>query len=348
MRIVAFLLTFCIPVAASAAPQDVAKKLFPKTVLLNIKANDGQPSALGSGFILRDGLVVSNFHVIEGAGSGFVNRVGDKTKWKIKGIVAKDEARDLVILDVEGLKEEGVTLSERDSIEVGETIFAVGNPRGLEGTFSQGIVSGHREYEGLRLLQVTAAISPGSSGGPIVDEKGEVVGVAVATFRGGQNLNFAVPIRYLKELITKVSKPEPLAKSSKSQSKKSLFDSVNGGRSTDGVSAGSFLWSGLSPGQTLGSVGEYTLSLKNNLDTSIRDPVILVVFYDRSGAVIDFAAVTYDGLIPPGLAKRVSGEVESSIKQLTTPISKSNQFMYADRPETRLEFRTLGFTLEDE
>jgi len=86
-------------------------------------------------------------------------------------------------------------------IEVGETVYALGNPQGLEGTISVGIVSGVRESGGLRLLQITSPISSGSSGGPLVDTKGRVVGVVAATLREGQNLNFAIPSAHVRRLI---------------------------------------------------------------------------------------------------------------------------------------------------
>jgi hypothetical protein len=347
MKILSILWVLLVPALALASPQDVARNLFPKTVMLTMKDSQGRPTALGSGFIIPKGYIVTNFHVVEGASSGFIKRAGDRTKYRITGIVEKNEAVDLVILAVDGMPEEGVKLSDRKSIEVGETVFALGNPRGLEGTFSQGIVSSVRELDDLSLLQITAPISPGSSGGPIADEKGEVVGVAVATFRGGQNLNFAIPAKYVKNLETTISSPKPLAESSNASKTKSFFESMQSGKSTDGVIAGSFLWDGSTPGATLGSDGGFTLTLRNNLDTTIRTPIILILFYDQSGSVIDFTATTFDGLIPAGMAKRVSGSVDPSTKQLTTLVSRSNHFMYSDRPATKIEYRTLTFSIED-
>lgn len=88
-------------------------------------------------------------------------------------------------------------------MEVGDNVYVVGNPRGLEGTFSQGLVSGVRNVKGNRYLQITAAISEGSSGGPILNESGQVVGIAVASVREGQNLNFAVSGLDLAAIIFK-------------------------------------------------------------------------------------------------------------------------------------------------
>src|SRR6516225_1013196 len=126
---------------------------------------------------------------------------------------------------------EALSIGNSDAVQVGDSVYAVGNPEGLEGTFSQGIVSGIRESGGDRLLQITAPISPGSSGGPVLNEKGEVIGVSVATFRDGQNLNFAVPSIYLKELLSKAGPLIPLAQA---KAQKSVLADV-GGRGNDGV-----------------------------------------------------------------------------------------------------------------
>jgi hypothetical protein len=344
----ALFLLVALTVAGHASPQEVAKALFPKTVLLTMQDSSGRPVALGSGFVLKKGYVVSNHHVIEGSASGFAKRVGDKAKYKIRGVVAKDEARDLVILAVDEFAEDDVTLSKTGSVEVGDTVYAIGNPRDLEGTFSQGIVSSLREFTEFSLLQITAPISPGSSGGPIANDKAEVVGVAVATFRGGQNLNFAIPAKFVTALENQIGEPRPLSQESGKPRQKTLFDSLESGKSTEGLSSGSFLWDGSSPDATLGSNGRFTISLKNNLDTAVANPMVLVLFHDRSGDVVDYALVTFRGTIPAKLGKRASGSVDPSTKQLTTAISRNNQFMYSATPNTKIEFRTLSFSLSDE
>jgi len=170
--------------------QEIARKAFGSTVLLVMEDTNGQPLSLGSGFFVRDGEVASNLHVVEGAARGYAKIIGQKTKYDIEGITAVDPERDLVVLKISGARARAVALGNSESIQVGETVYAVGNPQGLEGTFSQGIISSIRKVGNDKLLQITAPISPGSSGGPVLNGKGEVIGVSVATFRGGQNLNF--------------------------------------------------------------------------------------------------------------------------------------------------------------
>ena len=83
----------------------------------------------------------------------------------------------------------------------GQSIFVIGSPKGLPGTISDGIISGYRNFEGVNLMQMTAPISSGSSGGPVLNVKGELIGISVSQLIEGQNLNFAIPKNYLIELI---------------------------------------------------------------------------------------------------------------------------------------------------
>jgi S1-C subfamily serine protease len=211
------LLFFGASSAHAQTAQEIAKKAFRSTVLLVMEDANGQPLSLGSGFFIRDGEIASNLHVVEGAAKGYAKLVGEKTKYDIEGITAVDPGRDLVVLKFAVARSQALPLGNSDAVQVGESVYAVGNPQGLEGTFSQGIISSIREVGTDKLLQITAPISPGSSGGPVLNGKGEVIGVSFATFRGGQNLNFAIPSNYLKTLITKAGPAKPLAQAKASK-----------------------------------------------------------------------------------------------------------------------------------
>src|SRR5712692_5035457 len=200
--------------------QEIAKKAFGSAVLLVMEDGNGQPLSLGSGFFVRDGEIASNLHVVEGAARGYAKLVGEKTKYNIEGIAAVDAVRDLVVLKIADSRSQALLLGNSDVVQVGESVCAVGNPQGLEGTFSQGIVSSIREVGADKLLQITAPISPGSSGGPVLNTKGEVIGVSVATFTGGQNLNFAIPSSYLRTLLSKPSRLEHLAAATSQKTEK--------------------------------------------------------------------------------------------------------------------------------
>jgi hypothetical protein len=181
---------------------DIAKNWLPSTVSLVMEDNFKQPLSLGSGFIIGNGKVVTNLHVIEGAKFGSVFISGSSTKHKIEGYFSIDKQNDLAILSVPTLTGKPIQLASLNP-EVGEKVYAIGNPKGLSGTISEGIVSGIRDLENKKLIQITAPISPGSSGGPVLNNKGEVIGVAVGTLASGQNLNFAIPSSMVNSLIQK-------------------------------------------------------------------------------------------------------------------------------------------------
>ena len=331
---IAFLmLLLCgIPVANAQTPQQIAKKAFNSTVLLVMEDANGQPISLGSGFFVRNGQIATNLHVVEGAARGYAKLVGQKTKYDIEGITAIDPQRDLVILKVSAFGAQVLFLGDSDALQVGESVYAVGNPRGLEGTFSQGIISSIREVGTDKLLQITAPISPGSSGGPVLNGVSDVIGVSVATFRGGQNLNFAIPSNYLQALVAKAGATKPLSQAKSSKSNSSILADI-GGRSTDGVTGGKLTWT-----YTAMQSGDYAFSLRNQLRENVRNIYCFVIFYDVQGDPIDVDVVQFRGLIPAGLAKRVTSKVDSSVQALTTR-------SMAARPHTKVEFRILDFEI---
>src|SRR3990172_4626909 len=257
------LMFFCASSVHGQPAQEIARKAFGSTVLLVMEDANGQSISLGSGFFVRDGEIASNLHVVEGAARGYAKLVGQKAKYDLEGITAVDPERDLVVLKISSAGSPVLPLGSSDAVQVGDPAYAVGNPRGLEGTFSQGIVSSIREVGTDKLLQITAPISPGSSGGPVMNEKGEVIGVSVATFTGGQNLNFAIPSAYLKALLAKTGPAKSLAQTKPVKGQQSILSDF-GGRSSEGVVGGQLTWR-----YTAVQQGEYALSLRNQLRENV-------------------------------------------------------------------------------
>ena len=316
--------------------QQIAQRVFRSTVLLVMEDAGGQPVSLGSGFFVRDGEIASNLHVVEGALRGYAKIVGEKTRYDIEGITGIDTDRDLVLLRVSARGSPPLSLGNSDTVQVGEPVYAVGNPQGLEGTFSQGIVSSIRKVGSDKLLQITAPISPGSSGGPVLNSKGEVMGVSVATFRGGQNLNFAIPSNYLRVLLSKAGPAKQLPKEKSSGQKRSILADL-GGRNTEGVVGANFTWTNPICSNC---GGHYTFSLRNRLRINVRNVYCLIVFYDSAGSPIDVDIVQYRELIPAGLAKRLSGKVDQSVQNLSKPDESGN-------PRSIVECRILDFQMVD-
>src|SRR3954470_10711079 len=167
------------------------------------------PSGLGSGFILNeDGYLITNFHVIEGETQLSVevyhqqNGQLERSTYKQIRIVAMNKFQDLALLkidDKDAPQFSRVVLGDAENLAVGEGVFAIGSPLGLERTVTQGIVSTKtREFEGALYLQTTAQINPGNSGGPLFNLAGEVVGITNMKITFGEGLGFAIPIEGVK------------------------------------------------------------------------------------------------------------------------------------------------------
>jgi len=205
----------------------LAKKARPAVMLLVVSDANGKEIATGTGFLVSsDGKLITNHHVIEGAASA-VAKAENGGLFPVAGVLADDPTNDIVLLKLKGKDLPFLPLGNSDKIEVGTRIAVIGSPLGLEGTVSEGIVSAVRELLGdQRLLQVTAAISPGSSGSPALNARGEVVGIARALIQTGQALNFAVPVECGIRLLAKVNQsavPQPLNQSANASGENAIF-----------------------------------------------------------------------------------------------------------------------------
>ena len=156
--------------------QQIAQNALNSTVYLEMQKADGGISQ-GTGFFIHPNYLATNHHVAENATAAYVKLVGQETTYTIESIAATDEEHDLALLKVIGPTAPILPLANSDAVEIGETIYVVGNPKRLEGTFSKGIVSAIRSDGANRWIQIDASISPGSSGGAVLNSKGEVIGV---------------------------------------------------------------------------------------------------------------------------------------------------------------------------
>lgn len=191
--------------AADLTPAQIAERATPSVVLIRV------PDGLGSGFVVgADGRFVTNYHVIRGAKQATVV-AADGHEYKDVELLAADIAHDLVLLRVSARNLTPLPLGDSASARPGQHVVAIGHPLGLGNTVSDGLVSAVREIsKDLTLLQISAPISPGSSGGPVFNDRGEVIGISALVISSGQNLNFAIPIDAIKPLL-KSDKGIPLA-----------------------------------------------------------------------------------------------------------------------------------------
>ncbi len=196
-------ITATLPAASQRAPSlpELARSVSPAVVLIATSDKNGNPLAEGSGFVVdANGLIATNLHVIKGAYSASVTLANGDTYDSVL-VADADSRKDLALLQIKAVDLKFLRFGDSDSVQVGQHVVAVGNPEMLANSVSDGIVSAVRQLEGMRLLQITVPISHGSSGGPLLNDGGEVIGVTKATYSEGQNLNFAVPANYLKPMI---------------------------------------------------------------------------------------------------------------------------------------------------
>ena len=189
------------------SPKEQARRVGPSVIKV------ATPGGLGSGVIVNaEGYAITNAHVIQGETNlrvtvWFPQPDGTLQREVIEDveILAVNNHIDLALLKIprSGQRDFSFALLEgKENLEVGQTVFAIGNPLGLERSMSQGVVSTRqRSFDGLTYIQTDTAINPGNSGGPLFNTRGEVVGITNMGILFGQGLNFAIPARYVKDFV---------------------------------------------------------------------------------------------------------------------------------------------------
>jgi|GEM_PF-751225 len=214
--IIFFIILLNVSFSYARIPEIVLKQR-KAVVTIYIYDKNGKEFASGTGFIIKSkGIIVTNYHVmsecVENEGRAVVKMENGAFFPEAK-IINYDEARDIAIFKIDGRELPTVKLAAKYKPELGEDVIVIGSPLGLETTVSDGVISSVREET--EMIQITAPVSHGSSGSPVFNSAGEVIGVATAIMKDGQNLNFAIPVKYVEKLFKsktpgnkKVVKPE--------------------------------------------------------------------------------------------------------------------------------------------
>ena len=214
-------------------------------------------------------------------------------------------------------------LGDSETVRIGETVYVAGNPRGLEGTFSDGIISSIRKGYTRKRLQMTAPISPGSSGGPVLNANGEVIGVSFMTIDGGQNLNFAIPSRYLKVLLKQAEPANPFQRGEQSIS----ADPYNNRGNTKADPVG-----------LVAAILDYDKAIRlkpGHADAYVNRGVLKAKLSHYLGAIADFDTAIRlkpndaDAYYNRGNAKAKSGEQFAAIADFDTVIRLKPNYLVA-------------------
>ena len=205
----------------------VVERTLPAVVQVRAQTRDGTRS--GSGFIVKSsGVVVTNLHVVRDASTVAIKLASNEVFDEVR-VVGFDEKRDLVLLKFAGFNLPTIPLGNSDEVKPGEGVVAIGHPSGFENTVTQGIVSSIRVLNpGVKVIQTGVAASPGNSGGPLLNKRGQVVGVV--SFRASEkSLVFAYAINYVQGLLTLESQMTLAELSSSLAGKIDLFGSTSEG-----------------------------------------------------------------------------------------------------------------------
>jgi Flp pilus assembly protein TadD len=275
------------------------KESSPAVVLVETLDASGNPVAQGSGFIVSaDGRIITNYHVVQGANSAIV-KMSNGAFFPVEGVLADSESDDLVALKVPGSGLPVLRLADTKSVSAGERVIAIGSPLGLEGTVTDGIVSAIREESETNtpLIQTSAPISHGSSGGPLLDLSGRVVGILTFKFSSGENLNFAVEVSALKALLASAHSPTSMANSKFPAAKPQDVEVTKPGSAnpTDQADAHASLGSALAQeGDTDGAIAEYRAAIRlNPKNVGVRRSLAAALRLkgDLDGAIAQYRAV---------------------------------------------------------
>jgi tetratricopeptide (TPR) repeat protein len=200
-----------LPVSAvvqAKSPTELFESVSSSIVVVHGRDNEGKPQSLGSGVVLSKDEIVTNCHVIEKSATLSVEHRGREYSATLKH---SDYDHDVCSLNVTGFDAPAAVLGSTKPLKVGQKVFAIGAPQGLELTLSEGIISSLREVTGGRYLQISAPISPGSSGGGLFDDEGQLIGLPTFYLGGGQQLNFAVPVEWISALPQRSTNTVPTA-----------------------------------------------------------------------------------------------------------------------------------------
>lgn len=237
----------CASVVQAKTAAEVFKKVSSSVVIIMTYDAKGKSLMLGSGVVWEDGVVATNCHVLKN--SFRIQVVSQDIKYSAIPMQS-DWERDICSLAVKEFKGQAVTKGSTNRLQVGQKVYAVGAPQGLELTLSDGLISNLRPVEGGQYLQISAPISPGSSGGGLFDEEGRLIGLPTFYLTEGQLLNFAVPVEWINELPKRSAPAPKVGKTTSNEWVNNFIDLMNK-NDWPGLLKHALLWTKAQPGEVI-------------------------------------------------------------------------------------------------
>ncbi|MGI9384735.1 MAG: S1 family peptidase, partial [Methyloligellaceae bacterium] len=266
----------------------------------------GIPSSTGVGFYFEDNLIATSFHLLRDANAIHIRNIGTGAETKDARIKSYSAEFDVAVLK-SGMSASPLKLASGSEGREGDVVVAIGNPGGLPASMSAGTIRGVRAINGSPVYQISAPVSPGSSGGPVFDGDGAVVGITTFSLKNAQSLNLAMPVSVIA----------PLADKDMAWKRTQLIYTMQpDNKEISSISLSKFSKAGTST--------EEEVSLKNNTQEAIENVRFVMVYKDRGGQVFDHRLRQVAGPIPPGSVQTQKFE----------SFDANNKFSYSEEIET--------------
>ena len=180
--------------------EEIYAKCSPAVFFIEVYDEAGKPLGTGSGFFIKsDGTAVTNYHVIDGAAKAKILRSDNGKVYTVARVHDFSEEEDWAVIKIDGDTFPYLEIEKNEPVRGGQTVYAIGSPKGLDNTISEGLISNlNRVVDGVSCYQISVPISPGSSGGALINKAGNVIGITSGGFVGGENLNYALPISIIE------------------------------------------------------------------------------------------------------------------------------------------------------
>ena len=186
--------------ALGLSASEVFRRAAPSVVVVLAVDERDQTKGTGGGVVVAQDRLITNCHVSDTAALIYVKRDGQRVKARV---IERATDKDLCLLQAPTGNAPVARLRRSSDLQIGDTVYAIGNPQGLDQSLSPGLISQLRQTETGLLVQITAPISPGSSGGGLFDEAGLLIGITVGQLKDAQNLNFAIPVDWIDDVLRK-------------------------------------------------------------------------------------------------------------------------------------------------
>ena len=194
-------------IVSAQTTSQLAKKALAATVLLEMVDSDGKSISTGSGFFVDENTVATNYRLIQGAVQGTAKQMGRYRKITVNGVIATDKQNDMALLKVSDYGTKALPLNEdSNTMKVGDRVYVAGHSKDIESILTIGAIENI-----VTRVEMTAPIPPGTSGGPVLNQQGEVIGVCLLRHENGQKRNIIIPVNALRKLLTQTKSPIPLS-----------------------------------------------------------------------------------------------------------------------------------------